>query len=428
MTIIKAGPESNKMKIFLINQYAGNKGDRAVLFALCLLLREVDPNAQITVSTSAPELWRDDTFISENNIRLVPWAWDYRRIESNRGYWRLLLRVHRYTFTLLREALLLKLHGFSRWIANPVFFRELRQADCVISVGGHHFTTLLSRDLVSAINYDAMCVLDARKRFVLFSQSFGPFEFHNPRNKKITKQILNSSRALYSREDSSVEALVQFGVSPSLIHHTSETVIALNRLFPKRTPVQQRSRRVGIAIYCTQKRSPKDEKAYCETFAAFVRMVINQGFAVSFFPMELKNSGPDDRPMIQKIIKMAGSPEQCSWIDNDLSTEKHLAEVANCQVFIGHKTHSTIFALATGTPLIGICYHPKTRMFMTQFDVEKYAIDDTELTFDILAAKFTDLYSQAEETSVAVFRKAQRFSSKLDEDMVEIIKIVKQKQ
>ena len=42
---------------------------------------------------------------------------------------------------------------------NPGYRKVVQDADLVLSVGGHHFTTLLSRDLVSSINYDAMAVL-----------------------------------------------------------------------------------------------------------------------------------------------------------------------------------------------------------------------------------------------------------------------------
>ena len=45
------------MRILLINQYSGNKGDRAVLYAMCHILKSIYRDVEITVSTSEPELW-----------------------------------------------------------------------------------------------------------------------------------------------------------------------------------------------------------------------------------------------------------------------------------------------------------------------------------------------------------------------------------
>lgn len=414
------------MKILLVNQYAENKGDRAVLFALCMLIRQNEPAAEIVVSTSAPEQWAGSEFLSQNKIALVPWAWDYQRTgERERIYWSLLTRFQRYTFTMFREALLLGIHGLGRWFTNPLFRRELMASDLVISVGGHHYTTLLSKDLVSSINFDAMSVVDSCKKLVLFSQSFGPFEFHNPRNEKLTRHILEYSQGLYARESSSGETLSRFGISISKIHNCKETVFALNRLFPHRLPISQRPKRVGIAIYCAQKRTPEAELIYCKNIAGFIDAISRQGFSVCFFPMELKGSLPDDRPMIQKIIGLVKSPECCSYVEEDLPTPQHLNEVAKCQLFVGHKTHSTIFSLLTGTPLIGICYHPKTREFMKQFGMESYAIDDVRLTTEILLQKFNELYCRAEEVSASVFQQSQLFSAELDRDIVQAIHTVK---
>mgnify|MGYP000693538980 CR=1 FL=1 len=414
------------MKILLLNQYAENKGDRAVLFALCMLIRQNEPDAEIVVSTSAPEQWADSKFLNQNKVTLVPWAWDYQRTgNGKRIYWSLLTCFQRYTFTMFREALLFGIHGLGRWFTNPLFHKELMASDLVISVGGHHYTTLLSRDLVSSINFDAMSVVDARKKLVLFSQSFGPFEFHNHRNEKLTRHVLEYSQGLYARESSSCKTLGHWGITISKIHNCKETVFALNRLFPHRLPIVQRPKRVGIAIYCAQRRSPEAELLYCKNIVGFIDSIGKQGFSVCFFPMELKGSLPDDRPMIKKIIGLVKFPGCCSYIDEDLPTPQHLNEVAKCQLFVGHKTHSTIFSLLTGTPLIGICYHPKTREFMKQFGMESYAIDDAQLTTEILLQKFNELYRRAEEVSASIFQQSQLFSAELDRDIAQAIHTAK---
>lgn len=411
------------MNILLINQYAGNKGDRAVLYAMCVMLIRRYPDCQIIVSTSSPELWEGYSYYEDHHIKFIPSAWDYSNITQPSIYWRFLNKFKKYTFTILRES---ALKGFKlyRFLANPSFYNAAKWADGIISVGGHHFTTILSRDLVSSINFDAAVAVNMKK-MICFSQSFGPFEFHNNRNRIFTKSILNKCLLLSPREDASVNELQKMKLVEPKIQQTYESVISLNKLFLNYTPIEDRPKRIGIAIYCTQYRSATDMQHYIETFSQFSNFIIECGYKVVFFPMELKGSAPDDRPVIHKIINEITRKKDVEIIDEDLPTLEHLSQVAKCRLFVGHKTHSTIFALTTGTPLIGVAYHPKTIEFMKLYDLERYAIDDKELTTQILVDKFSDLETQLSRVGLHCNNLSKKYASKIEQDFVYAINLLK---
>lgn len=409
------------MKILLFNQYAGNKGDRAVLYATCRLIKAICPDAHIVVSTSSPELYEGYTYYKENGITFVPAAWDYTRVKSCRLYWRLLNRVHKYAFTILREIYLRKcLNGFARLFVNPQFYTAVKQADIIISVGGHHYCTLLSRDLVSGINFDAMVVRLQKKDFVCFSQTFGPFDFHNPRNLLLTRDILSHSK-LYPRENDSREMLLNFQIPEGNIQMTYETVLSLSREVTEYVTPSSRSKSVGIAIYCTQKRTPEVEENYLHSMASLCNHVISQGYDVKFFPMELKGTPPDDRPYMQRIIERVEHPERCFVYDADMETADHLRAVGQCQVFVGHKTHSTIFALATGTPLLAIAYHPKTIEFMHQFGMDQYALDDKVMTANMLVSMFDELAENLDEVGSAALATSKKYAETISAQMKNLL-------
>ena len=113
------------MNILLINQYAGNKGDRAVLYAMCVMLIRRYPDCQIIVSTSSPELWEGYSYYEDHHIKFIPSAWDYSNITQPSIYWRFLNKFKKYTFTILRES---ALKGFKlyRFLANPSFYNLVR--------------------------------------------------------------------------------------------------------------------------------------------------------------------------------------------------------------------------------------------------------------------------------------------------------------
>lgn len=398
------------MNILLFNQYAGNKGDRAVLYATCKMIKDIAPNANITVSTSSPELYDGYTYYKDNNITFIPTGWDYDNVESCRVYWKTLKRFKKYTFTILREVYLRKCcYGITRFFINPLFRKTVKQADTIISVGGHHYCTLLSRDLVSGINFDAMAIRLQKKSFTCFSQTFGPFDFYNNRNLQLTRDILSNSQ-LYPREQDSRDMLLKFQIPEKNITSTYETVLSLSREVTEYIVPSSREKSVGIAIYCTQRRTPEVEENYLFSISSLCNHVIGQGYDVKFFPMELKETAPDDRPYIQRIIERVECPEKCHIYDKDMETADHIREVGKCQVFVGHKTHSTIFALTTGTPLLAIAYHPKTIEFMRQFGIEQFVVDDQALTNDKLITMFDKLSTCIDKVGKDSLKKSKDFT------------------
>lgn len=409
------------MNILLFNQYAGNKGDRAVLYATCQMLKGINPNANIVVSTSSPELYDGNSYYAENNIKFVPTAWDYTRVKYCGFYWKMLNKVRKYTFTVLRETYLRKcLRSITRLFINPLFRKAVKQADKIISVGGHHYCTLLSRDLVSGINFDAMAVRLQGKSFTCFSQTFGPFDFHNNRNLLLTRDILTHSR-LYPRENDSQDMLLKFQIPQENIEMTFETVLSLSKDVSEYVTASSRPKSVGIAIYCTQKRETEVEENYLHCISSLCNHVITQGYFVKFFPMELKGTPPDDRPYIQRIIERVKCSNKCFVYDEDMETADHLREVGKCQAFVGHKTHSTIFALATGTPLLAIAYHSKTIEFMRQFGMEQYALDDRIMTSRALIDTFDNLVADLDEVGFKSFEKSKEYASVIMSQMKHLL-------
>lgn len=405
------------MKFFLVNQYSGNKGDRAVLYAMCRLLKSSYSDSQITVSTSDKELWSGYEYYNAEKINFVPWSWDYVNVSSCKRYWAFLNKLKKYTFTVFRETIL-KGITITKVISNPDFYRALKDSDVVISVGGHHFTTILSRDLVSGINFDAMTVL-SKKPMICFSQSFGPFNFHNKRNEELTRYLL-SKCILMPRENQAKAELKTFIGNCGSIISTSESVLSLSE-YVKYRPIEARDNAVGIAIYCTQTRTDDEKLAYQKNISEFCDHAIARGYSVRFFPMEMKGSAPDDRSFIKEIVSQTKTPDLCSIYDNDMETLEHLNEVSKCKVFLGHKTHSTIFALATGTPLIAIAYHPKTIEFLRQFKLQENAVNDNELTTAELCGIFDRLTQNLETVSAKEYENSLVFAHQIKSDLINAI-------
>jgi polysaccharide pyruvyl transferase WcaK-like protein len=418
-----------KTQILIIHQYAGNKGDRAVLYALCLQLLKFQGEKSIVVSTSDTELWKGYSFYETNNIKFIPWGWDYKRILGGNAiqklYWFILEKVKKYTFTIVRENFLtINLKFIYRLFTNPQFYHEIKTSEIIISTGGHHYTTLLSRDLISPISFDSIIAIGCRKKMILWSQSIGPFFFYKKRNEKMIKQIIRNQVFIYLRENSSINELKQLLAHEHLptFKRTFESVITLNCLIDDYIKPSKREKIVGISIYSTKHRNSTEYIKYIETLSSIVDHVAENGYSIQFFPMEMKDTEPDDRPMIKDIIKHCNKKEQCIIVDQDLETKEHLLEVSRCQLFIGHKTHSIIFSLTSGTPIIGISYHPKTNQFMREYDLMEYVINDDMLTKAVLIEKCDSLIEKLDVIGEKIFFKSKEYNKSIVSDLFSILK------
>ena len=77
------------MRVLIINQYAGNKGDRAVAY---FEVRELLKNKnidQIYLSTNKPQWWTEkDSITKSEKVIIVPWGWDVATFSPrNRKSW-----------------------------------------------------------------------------------------------------------------------------------------------------------------------------------------------------------------------------------------------------------------------------------------------------------------------------------------------------
>lgn len=402
-------------KILIINQYSSNKGDRAVLYALINLLRKYE-GVEITVSTSTISDW-DNTF--NDNIKFTPWGWDYHPRTNNplvKLKFFLLRRILKLTYAIIRRALVNdSIPFYISQLINPDFYNSLKDADLVISTGGHHVTTILAENAVSSQIFDLACSLILKKKVVLWSQTIGPLEFNNNSDKLFVEKIIKGVEAIYIRDEKSLEVLSVAGCDPQKIHRTFETVLSLNNNIEQYISYDNRKKIIGISIYSTVKRNNVELNQYISAISGFANYCINEtDNEIVFLPMELKGSGPDDRWLIEKILENIKFKNRCSMLDNDLNTDEHFNFIKNCSYFLGHKTHSVIFALAAGVPLIAIAYHPKTIEFMRQYDNEEFALEDGGLTKEKLIQTFEILKKSAEKNSVKLFEQSRTFAQKIE--------------
>ncbi len=432
------------MKVLVINQCSTNKGDRAVLF---FVLRELARNGidNVTVSASNPEYWENRTDFparlarfdsarrtarQDVSVRVIPWGWDNSR-KKDVGFirkvihrlWKVMLRRH-VCFPLIRNALIASKHPwYLRLLINKQFVEAVEQADVVISTGGHHVTTMFVPDAVTPQIFDMAAVLLLGKPLILWSQSIGPFNFTSLKNKLTVQKILSGASQIFIRDEDSTEQIKQLGVSPEKVSNTHESVLGLCDIVNSRIKPSERQPVMGVAVYIHTRANQLDEhKNHPLYFASLINHAIEAGLRVRFFPMELQGT---DRACIEAVIDNVDKKENCEIMEGFPGTSEHINAVAQCRIFVGHKTHSQIFSLVAATPLLAIAYHKKTEDFMAQFGLEKYCITDAQLKADKLIELFDEINKKPDVISNKIEETGHKMCTQVKENFAEMLKRVR---
>ncbi len=409
------------MHVLVLNQYAGNKGDRAVLY---FVVRELIRNGVecVSVSTHDPSLWGNEF---PYPAEFIPWGWNTTRSAKpglgGRVFRRLKAELAPWVFNRTRNALLRSpRRRWPRWAAEGAFGRCLTQADLVVSTGGHHVTSLLSPDARTPQLRDMALALLAEKPLVLWSQTIGPLDFSHRVNRDFVRRLLLETEAIWLRDIQSWVELEKLEVGTDHVHQTCESVFGLNDLLGAYSVPSRRPPVLGISVYATQRRTAAAHEHYVHSLAAVTDHAVRQGYEIRFFPMELENVGVDDRPLIREIMGCMAHTERC-LVDGDLDTRDHLAAVARCRMFLGHKTHSVVFALTAGTPLLALAYHRKTVDLMAGHGLEEFCLEDAALSPQRLIDRFEAVQPRLDSLGQRIFARSRELGATVRADFATMV-------
>jgi colanic acid/amylovoran biosynthesis protein len=418
-------------------------------------------------------------FTPFTSIAVVPWGWDVSR-KANAGFiGKVLHKLFKVKlpkliwFPLARKSLSMKrekvlshlshLNSFLpftllRCFINSDFKKAIEKADLVISTGGHHLTTIIAKSIKTPQIFDMAVALLYKKPLVLWSQSVGSFNFKRPSEEAMIQKILAEAEQIYVRDNTSESEIrrlagtideshqkteirkqnsehrrnIQSSIINNKYYSTYESVFGLYDLVKSRILPSARPNVIGISVWTGNKSNKQAYEHYISCFAGLIKYAIDKtGCKVKFFPMEMEGS---DRRCIEDIINVSrmskinnklsiinNQSDSCETVEGFPCTPEHINAVSQCRMFIGHKTHSQIFALVAATPLLAIAYHAKTEDFMAQFGLEDCCINDSNLNLADLTGIFDRIVDNLDSISYKQQEVACRMSKQVKQDFAQML-------
>ena len=306
------------MKIVISGYYGSkNAGDEAMLDAMLEVLRELEPNIDVTVISVNPE----DTK-KRHSVNAIKW-----------------------------------LDIFS-------IIKKIVGADLLISGGGSLLQNVTSR---RSLYYYLGIIFLAKmlgRPVMLYAQGIGPI--CGTFAKKLTHFIINRVDLITVRDPGSMEELAQLKITRPSVFCTADPVLAIN---PVSTDVgrsilhqydedkfidDEQTPLIGIAVrywhgwqHC-QNELTKAIESISKKFNA----------RIIFLPMHYN----EDIKAAQSIAEISNA--ECKIINGVHSTKELLSLVGCMDVLIGIRLHALIFAGVMNVPMVGISYDPKIDRFL----------------------------------------------------------------
>ena len=298
----------------LVSGYYGfnNLGDEAILLSLRQRLRELDPDASITVLSKNPAQTQ-----------------------------------HRYG-----------VHAVYRF-SLPQVRRAVKRCDLLLSGGGSLLQDRTSTR--SLIYYLAIIRLAKRywKKVMLYANGIGPVT--QPSNRRMMRRVLDLADVITLRDEDSREELLSMGVSRPPMTVTSDPVFtisgvprddALSALKQAGIPTDRPI--LGISV--------RQAFGMQERMADFARFFDQAARKFQCTPVFLIMQIPNDREISRQFQQMMEEPSYLFASPYDPETMMGVIGCMEC--VLSTRLHTLIFAAKRRVPLLGFVYDPKVESYL----------------------------------------------------------------
>lgn len=256
-------------------------------------------------------------------------------------------------------------------------FKAIKECDLFISGGGSLLQDVTSRRSIIYYLVVLLIALVYRKKILIYSQGIGPI--NETFNRIFTKIVLNKCDVITIRDNKSKTELLDMGITKPPMYVSADPVIGLSKVGLNfgQSILGNEKKVIGFAM-----RGWKNNKEFNEKICKVADKVVSElGYHVAFIPFHY---GEDMKIMeyMKKHMK-----NNALFIDKRYEINEMLSIIGACDLLVGVRLHSLIFAAVMNTPMVAISYDPKINSFMesinhdTSTNVKK--LDEDKLLKDI---------------------------------------------
>ncbi|NTW88273.1 MAG: hypothetical protein HGB26_03935 [Desulfobulbaceae bacterium] len=241
-------------------------------------------------------------------------------------------------------------------------FKEIMKSDAVVSKGGSFLYSLkgINGDLF-LIRMLMQLVVPIRfgKPVFIFCQSVGPFE--NIASRILFKWVISRVKGCYLRETGCLKYFNQYGFDKSKVSVVTDAAFYYSKTIKEKKISYGVLKKVGITARPHVFINTEGKDNYINALVDYVIWVVkSKGAKVYLVPQVIGPSNQeDDRVALAEIYNRLPHEilDGVEWISDNLSPAQLIEVYRELDLLVGTRLHSVIFALCSGTKVIGIAYH-----------------------------------------------------------------------
>jgi len=291
-------------------------------------------------------------------------------------------------------------------------------ADIFVSKGGGFLHDHTGTSSIPPHLFSMLLALRFRKPLVIYAQSIGPF--NGRLGAWVTRYVLNRASLLLIREKVSIDYMQKtLGVSNPNLIETADEAFMLEPASNERVQqilsaegVSSEKTLVGVAVcnwgFPNSGDPAADKKRYIRETASAIDQLVAHHSADVLIASHVEIDGViDDRAIAKKVYELVKEKARVHVLGTyDDAEIKGIW--GNCDLFVGTRMHSNIFALASGVPTIAISYLHKTTGIMKGLGLSEWVLEIDNFTAQEIVGKADLILNQGLLTKDTVNEKVER--------------------
>ena len=312
------------------------------------------------------------------------------------------------------------------WLDVPGLMAAAEAADLLILGGGGLFQdywpfdpgAILTPEHRSIAYYAAFPAMAAifGKPCALFAVGVGPLTTEAGR--ALTRAAADQAQAITVRDAHSQALLASLGIQVGRVHVAADPAFRLRPASPDRAEAILRAAgldlaarpRMGLALrpWDVAVKPEEWEEQVARAADAFLR---EQGGTAVFVPFHgLSGALQDDAAVAQRVRARMAEAARAVVVDGSHTPAEKAALIGSCDVVLGMRLHSLVFAITAAVPAVALAYDPKVESVMREAGLPDQVLALDHVTADGLAALLARTYERRAELRSTLRAAGQRLA------------------
>ena len=242
--------------------------------------------------------------------------------------------------------------------------------------------------------------------------------------KKYTEKVLRKVDYVYAREIITYDYLKSF-LPDDKIMIIPDMAFMLEDNFDENPQIQElkKQNKIVCGITVREWNFPNCDNAkemmnkYIECMANAIDYLSEKDNITFVFVPQVIVKERNDTDVAFQIRERLKNKTNLLVLEDDFTPIEIKGIISNCDIFIGTRMHSNIFATSVNIPTIAIAYEKKTNGIMKTLDLEKFVIDIDTLKSDNLIEKTEYLLNNKQDIQNKIQNKIKQIREEIIEKL-----------